>query len=231
MKLPTLNIDVAINTAGLKKQAAEANRTLRTVGSKGLGMAGGGFGKIAQVGGLAGIGGATAGVEFGAAALAISLPIMVATSAARAFAAATKEGVEGLKAFSAGDRKIRGLALPFAVSLANAADRGAVGEAMVGSTLSTFAGAGMDIHGKYADWSVMDVLSTWWDETAMGWKASVAGYGARLGGKSPMEALRAADIATSPSIGAAQSYMTQEELREMNRLMEKQMKAIRESTT
>lgn len=236
MKLPTLNIDVAINTAGLKKQAAEANRTLRTVGTQGLGLAGGRFGTTARLGALAGAAGLGAGmgsmgVGAGGIALAASLPIMSASMAAKAFAAATKEGTEAIKAFASGDRSLRGLALPFAASLANADDRAAVSGAMAGSDVSTFLGAGMNMHGQYADWSIMDLLSTWWDATVMGWKSEVAIWGATLGGKTPAEASRAADIATSSSIGAAQSYMTQEELREMNRLMEKQMKAIRESTT
>ena len=46
MKLPTLNIDVAVNTGNLKKQIADANKTLGGLAQRGASATGGMGGKL-----------------------------------------------------------------------------------------------------------------------------------------------------------------------------------------
>jgi len=54
MRLPTLNVDVKVNTSTMKKDIERANKQLQGIGGKAAAFAGGGVGKVGALGSLGG---------------------------------------------------------------------------------------------------------------------------------------------------------------------------------
>lgn len=229
MKLPTLNIDVAVNTKTMQKGIADANRQMSQVGKKALALGGGGFGKL---GSLAEIGGGfgTATMIGGAAALGAAAPIMAANAVIDSFTSAVKEGAQTMKDFAAGkDIRAGGIPLPFADVLAMNEERAKMMEGARSGSGSAFWAGAMDETGQIG--GPLGLLLDWAQATGEGFKGSMAAIGAMLGGKDSAGVEEAFDIATTRSVGGAQAYMSQEAIDRIGREMEKFRKENRENQT
>jgi hypothetical protein len=227
MKLPTLNVDVKVNTASMKRDVEEAKKQLQSIGAKGAAFAGGSFGKI---GALSSLGGTAGSLAIGAAGIgfAAAAPVMAANAVIESFAAAVKSGTETMKAFSEGkDVRQTGLAVPLASNLAAAGERYKTFQATGGGSLfDTFLGASMNEQGQSG--GIVGALETWAQSFRESLKYEAAWWGGILGGKETWEAEKAANIATSGSLAAAQSYMTTEEINRIAREVERLTKTVRE---
>ena len=106
MKLPTLNIDVALNTQTLRKDVAKANAEILKVGRGALAAGGPMGGRAGQLAGAAGAlfgTGAGAGVVMaGGAALAAAAPVKTAMAIVDAFAESAERGRKALDSFAEG---------------------------------------------------------------------------------------------------------------------------------
>jgi hypothetical protein len=233
MKLPTLNVDVAVNTKTMKKGIAQAQKELSTIGRQGLSIGGGGFGKIGAVSGMAsGMGFGALGsamVSAGGILMAIQAPFKVAEGILTEFAAATKEGKAAMLDFAEGRGGLRGINLVAAERLGAAAPSAEQAATMAKGMTETFLGAMMDETGKVG--GLAGFVQDWAKATVDGVKAYLAFGGATLGGKGFEEAMREADIATTRSAAGAQAYLTQEEINRMAVEAEKYRKAQREQNT
>ena len=227
MKLPTLNVDVKVNTASLKRDAEEAKKQLQSIGAKGAAFAGGSFGKI---GALSSLGGAAGSMAIGAAGVgfAAAAPVMAANAIIESFAAAVKAGTETMKSFAEGkDVREGGLSLPMASNLAAAGERNKAFQAAGGGSLfDTFLASSMNAQGQSG--GIVGALETWAQSFRESLKYEAAWWGAILGNKDVFEAEKAGNIATAPSYAAAQAYMTAEEINRIAREVEKLTKQVRE---
>lgn len=227
MKLPTLNVDVAVNTKTMQKGIAEANKNLEKVGKKGLSFAGGGFGKLgslAELGGGLGMG----AIGVGGIALAIAAPFKAASLIVDSFAESTKRGEDAMKAFAEG-KSLGGLDLGTASRLAAGAEAERANQMATGGLWDTFIGSMMNEQGQVG--GLAGIVKDWAQATAEGTKWLTAFAGGVLGGMQDGYAAERADMAISRSIGGAQSYMTPEQINAADRQAEKYRKAQREQNT
>lgn len=232
MKLPTLNIDVAVNTKTMQKGIADANRQLQTVGRQGLGMAGGGFGRLGGLSGMAsaaGFGGLGAGaIGAGGIGLAIAAPFKAAALIVDSFAESTKRGEEALRSFAEG-KGLGGLDLGTASRLAAGAEAERANQMATGGLWDTFIGSMMNEQGQVG--GLAGVVKDWAQATAEGTKWLTSVGGGLLGGYDIVDAMERADMATTKSAAGAQAYMTPEQINATDRQAEKDRKAQREQNT
>lgn len=234
MKLPTLNVDVTVNTKTMQKGIREAQKQLQTVGKQGLALGGGGFGKLGAAAGMAGamgMGGlAAGGIGIGGAVMAALLPFKGAEIIVTSFAEATKRGEEAMKAFAEG-KPSAGVDLGAAARLAAAAPAAELAAGSTKGIMDTFFAGMMDERGGMG--GLAGLIKDWAELTVDGVKTVAAGTGALLGGVSDAEAQRRMDMATTRSAAGAQAYMTQAEINAMAtaREAEKTRKAQREQNT
>lgn len=228
MKLPTLNIDLSVNTSGLQKKLAEAQADLNKFGQKALKVsAGGGLGMLGKMGG--GLGAAATTLQL--AGDVITKPFQLASMYMEAFAESVRKGSETMQLLAEGkDYRQTGLSIPLAANLAAAQERMAREQAKGGgSLLDTFFGAATDQYGNMG--GVLGFLSDWASSIKENAKWAVAFAGAGLGGKSDLEAFRTAEMAVAGSQGAAESYMTAEELNYLRKGQDRLAKQLREQAT
>lgn len=225
MKLPTLNVDVAVNTSGMKKDIERANKQLQQIGGKGLAFAGGSFGKLGSLGSIGG-GFGSAAIAAGGIGLAIAGPFMAMGKLVDGFNNAVKESEQAMASF-AKTGKTGGMNIAAALPLAIA------GEKMTeiqkqgffeGISNAFFAGA-TDIHGNQG--GLMGMLQ----EVPALLRGIAAFYGAGYSGKGIEEASRQFMMQSSESQGAAMSWMTKEELAILGKRIDEQTRNQRESTT
>lgn len=227
MKLPTLNVDVAVNTKTMQKGIAEANKNLEKVGKKGLSFAGGGFGKLgslAELGGGFGMG----AIGVGGIGLSIAAPFKAASLIVDSFAESTKRGEEALRSFAEG-KGLAGLDIGTALRLAAGAAQERANQMATGGLWDTFIGSMMNEQGQVG--GLAGVVKDWAQATAEGTKWLTAFAGGVLGGLQDGYAAERADMAISRSVGGAQSYMTPEQIDAADRQAEKYRKAQREQNT
>lgn len=225
MRLPTLNVDVAVNTSGMKKDVARANKELQQIGGKGLALAGGAFGKVGSLASLGGTMGSSA-VALGGAALAVAGPIMAIGRVTDSYLSAVKEAEGAMQSF-AKTGKTGGMNIAAAMPLAAAGAK--MGELQKrpffqGLGEAFFAG-GSDIYGNQGG------LLGFLQEIPLLLKGMAAGYGAFYSGKGYGESYRQFMMHSSESQGGAMSFMTQDELKQLSRMMAEQTRTNRETTT
>ena len=234
MKLPTLNVDVTVNTKTMQKGIREAQKQLQTVGKQGLALGGGGFGKLGAAAGMAGamgMGGvASAGIGIGGAIMAILAPFKGAEMVVTGFAAATKRGEEALNAFAEG-KALGGIDPAAAMRLSAAAPAAQLQAQNTQGMFDSFVGAMMDEQGRMG--GIAGLIKDWADLTVDGTKHLITAAGAALGGYGIEEQNRRGDMATSRSAAGAMAYMTTAEINALAnaREAEKNRKAQREQNT
>lgn len=224
MKLPTLNVDVAVNTAGMKKDIAKANKELQTIGGKGLAFAGGSFGKIGSLGSLGG-GMGSAAIAAGGIGLAVAGPLMVMNRVVDAFSSSMKNGKDAVDAF-AKEGKFQGMNIAMAIPLAMAAQRQP-------QALQAGAGGFMDAfsYGAVNQYGQAGGLIGWFQDAMLSLKGAAAYMGAVFGGLDEAEATRKFMVASSESQGAAMTFMTDTERKELKRAMDEAARQKREQET
>lgn len=228
MKLPTLNVDVAVNTKTMQKGIAEANKNLEKVGKKGLSFAGGGFGKL---GGLAELGGGfgMGAIGLGGIGLATVAPFMAASKGLDLLAESTKKGEDAMRSFAEGKGMTAGLDLGAASRLAMGAESAKQSQMAGKGIWDTFVAGLFEDTGELgpaaADWA------DWMKSTVEGTKYLAAFAGSLLGGQSLEGAANRADMALSRSAAGAQAYMTPEQINASAAQAEKYRKAQREQNT
>jgi hypothetical protein len=95
-KLPTLNVDVRVNTRTMQKDIDAANKRLQNIGGKGLAFAGGTAGKLGSLGALGGSAGSAA-IGAGAAALTAAAPFMIANRVIDSFSSSVQNATQFLE--------------------------------------------------------------------------------------------------------------------------------------
>ncbi|MEY4071758.1 MAG: hypothetical protein RL721_2372 [Candidatus Eisenbacteria bacterium] len=232
MKLPTLNIDVALNTQTLRKDVAKANAEILKVGRGALAAGGPMGGRAGQLAGAAGAlfgTGAGAGVVMaGGAALAAAAPVKTAMAIVDAFAESAERGRKALDSFAEG-KGTGGLDLVNAAKLAESADYRAVQATSTKGLSDVFFGSMMDESGRTT--GLAGLIDDWAVATAEGFRTVVAGAGAALAGADAQEFQRRLDVATTRSAAGAQAYMSMEQINYMATEAEKNRKQKREQET
>lgn len=225
MKLPTLNVDVAVNTKTMQKGIAEANKNLEKVGKKGLSLAGGGAGKLgslAELGGGFGMG----AIGAGGIAVAAMAPFKIASGYLDMLSESAKRGREAMDEFAQGKAMTGGIDLGAASKLAAAGEKSTV---KTGGIIDTFMAGMMNEQGQVT--GLAGLLKDWGELTVDGTKALAAALGGVLGGKDAYEIEQMADMATTRSAGGAQAYMTPDQINYTAAQAERYRKAQREQNT
>lgn len=225
MKLPTLNVDVAVNTSTMKKDIERANKQLQSIGGKGLAFAGGSFGKIGSLGSMGG-GFGSAAIAAGGIGLAVAAPFMAAARITDSFSEAMRNGQQAMESF-AKTGKTGGMNIAAAMPLAAAAEKtNELQKAGFWSGISeAFWAGGTDRFGN------TDGFMAFMQEIPLLLRGLAAMAGAQLSGADHAEQVRMFGMHSSASQGAAMSYMTQDELRQLSRMIDTQTRNQRESTT
>ena len=232
MKLPTLNVDLKLNSKNFKRDMANVGKG--AAGVIGLGGQKAGLGNSigSALGSGLGIGGlGQAGAMLQGAYKAGEFVIGTANKIMSEFNTSVKAGVAVMNNFNdMVDTRESGLNVMFASRLAGQEQNVAGAELSSGGSMwDTFIGASMGTEGQTG--GILGDLEDWAKESLQGVKAAVAFSGGMLGGKGYEGSIREADIATSASQGGAQSYATKEELIQQNRQFTQQGKYIREITS
>lgn len=239
MKLPTLNIDVAVNTKTMQKGIAEANKKISGLSRQGLSIAGGAigapsFGAIGAISGALGAAGLTA---LAGSLTALALPmaglaayVYSANKALETLAASTGRGASALDAMAEG-KPYGGLDVGAAGRLAMAAPAAELQATSTKGIWDTFIASTMNAQGEME--GVFGLIGDWARLTSEGFKAAVAGAGAFFSGQTFEEQQRRMDMATTRSAGGAQAYMTTEEINRQADFVafERNRKAQREQNT
>jgi len=229
MKLPTLNIDVAVNAKTMQKGIAEAQKQVQSIGAKGLALAGGPFGRFGALGSL---GGGAGSMAIGGAgiALAAAAPFTAAGAIVSQFTEAVKAGESALKAFKTGaDIRSTGINAVQAGILAQGADRAAIAESANTGWGAAFTAGSMSEGGQVG--GVLGFFQDWAGSINENGKWLVAALGGVLAGKTGDEVILGADIATARSTAGAQSYLTQEQIDRAAIENEKRARQQREQNT
>jgi len=213
-KMPTLNVDVRVNTRTMQKDIDAANKQLQNIGGKGLAFAGGSAGKLGSLGALGGTAGSMA-IGAGAAALTAAAPFMIANRVIDSFASSVQNATQLLERqqsdMTLSAYRELGISQLFAERLAAAAETADMFSAKNKGMWDSFWGAASNDQGQLggvlggivdASGSVMDSL-----------KQIITMAGATLGGKSAQEAIIEGLMATSgqgasafiPDLQAAQA--------------------------
>ena len=199
MKLPTLNVDVAVNTKTMQKGVAEAQKKLQNIGGKGAAFLGGGIGKVGALGGLGGGLGAGAIGAAGIAAAAMA-PFKLGGFVVDSFAESTDRARKAVEAYENDFTKniydATGVTETFARRLAEGAEAAQQAAASQKGFMDTFWGAMSDEQGRLG--GVGGFVA---EEYGVGGgefiKELLTIAGARLGGKSLEEAAIESQMATS----------------------------------
>jgi hypothetical protein len=233
VKLPTLNIDVAVNTATMRRGIAEAQRQVNTIGRAGLALGGPMGGRVGQLsgllGGVAGSGAGAAAVGVGGIAMSIIAPFKAASGILDAFNESAQRGQKALDDLAAGKGMTGGIAAGAAARLAAGADEAAVRAQSSQGLFDTFIAAMKNEQGQTT--GLAGLVEDWASATAEGTKALVAAIGGVLGGKTAQEIEDFADMATSRSVGGAQAYMSTDQINAMAAENERNRKQKREQET
>jgi len=197
-KLPTLNVDVRVNTRTMQKDIDAANKQLQNIGGKGLAFAGGTAGKIGSLGALGG-GAGSAAIVAGAAALTAAAPFMAANRIIDSFSSSVEAAQAALEKNSVDSTQTTwrqiGVVDQFAQRLAAASEFSAELEAKNKGFWDTFWAAASNDQGQLGGvlggivdgaGSVMDSL-----------KQMIAMHGALLGGKTREQAIIEGMMATA----------------------------------
>ena len=232
MKLPTLNVDLKLNSKNFKRDMAAVGKG--AAGVVGLGGQRAGLGNAigSAVGSGLGIGGlGQAGTALQAVAIPFKLVMGTATKIMDTFNQATRSGVSVMDDFREGkDTRESGLNIISASRLAFGEEKMKSDELSSGGNLwDTFVGAGLNAQGQKG--GLMDELYSWAKEAKESVKFGVAVAGGLAGGKGIEDSMREGMIATSSSQGAAQSWATKEELIMQNKQFTQSHKYIREITS
>jgi hypothetical protein len=185
-KMPTLNVDVAVNTKTMQKGIAEANKQLQQIGGKGLAAGGGIAAKLGSFGSLGGgLGQAALGV--GGVALAAMAPFKAASMITRSYVGAVQDGINALEAWnkSALDGVKTGIGRPIAERLALAESSAAAAAGTQEGFGAAFFGSAMNKEGELG--GLVGLGATWAEEFARGAKQATGALGGLLGGKSQEE--------------------------------------------
>lgn len=239
MKLPTLNVDVAVNTKTMQKGIAEANKKIAGLSKQGLSIAGGAIG-APSFGAIGAISGALGGA--GLTALAGSLTTLAVPMAALAayiygankaletLASSTGRGAAALDAMAEG-KPYGGLDLGAAGRLAMAAPAAELQATSTKGIWDTFIASTMNAQGEMQ--GVFGLIGDWARSTSEGFKAAVAATGAFYSGQSFAEIERRMDQATTRSAAGSQAYMTTTEINQQADFVafERNRKAQREQNT
>lgn len=232
MKLPTLNVDLKLNSKNFKRDMAAVGKSASGVIGLGGQKAGLGNAIGSAVGSGLGIGGlGQAGTAFQAVAIPFQTVVGAATKIMDTFNEATRHGAAVMENFNdMVDTRESGLNVISASRLAGREEKMKSEELAGGGSLwDTFTGAGLGTEGQTG--GIMGELYAWAKETKETVKFGVAVAGGLAGGKGLDASMREGMIATSASQGAAQSYATKEELIQQNRQFTQQGKYIREITS
>lgn len=197
-KLPTLNVDVRVNTRTMQKDIDAANKQLQNIGGKGLAFAGGTAGKLGALGALGGTAGSMA-IGAGAAALTAAAPFMIANRVIDSFASSVQNATQLLEKqqsdMTLSAYRELGISQLFAERLAAAAERADQLSASNKGLWDTFWASASNDQGQLGGMlgGIVDGAGSAMDSL----KQVVAMLGAKLGGKSTQEALFEGLIATS----------------------------------
>lgn len=206
MRLPTLNVDVAVNTKTMQKGVAEAQKKLQNIGGKGAAFLGGGIGKVGALGSLGGAAGAGA-IALAGVAAAVIAPFKVGGIVVDSFADATdraRKAVEDYeKDFTKNIYRATGVTEVFARRLAEGAEAAQLAAASQKGIVDTFFAAMSDAQGRPG--GVGGFVA---QEYGVGGgellKETAAFWGALIGGKSLQEAGIEREMATSRNPAAYQ---------------------------
>lgn len=233
MKLPTLNIDVAVNTKTMQRGIAEAQKKINTIGKAGLALGGTMGGKFGQLGGLAGglFGGGAGAATVGAGGILMATlaPFKLASSILDGFNESAQRGQKALDNFASGKGMTGGIALGTAATLAAGAQASAVRAQSSQGLIDSFIASLKNEQGQTT--GLAGLVEDWASATAEGTKFLLATIGGVLAGKEAQDIVDFADQATSRSAGGSQAYMTQEAIDRSARQAELDRKQQRELNT
>jgi hypothetical protein len=186
-KLPTLNVDVAVNTKTMQKGIADANKQLQQVGGKVL-SAGGGLG--AKLGSLGTLGGGLGPVAMaiGGVMMAAMAPFKAARAINQSFVDAVADSKKALDAWntSAMEGTRTGISRTVAERMAAQEERAAGAEGAWSGLGTAFFGAAAGEGGALG--GVASSVATWAEEMGRGTKSVLGFFGALAGGKSAAQA-------------------------------------------
>ena len=199
-KLPTLNVDVRVNTRTMQKDIDAANKQLQNIGGKGLAFAGGTAGKLGSLGALGGTAGSMA-IGAGAAALTAAAPFMIANRVIDSFASSVQNATQLLEKqqsdMTASAWRELGISQVFAERLAAAAETADMLSASNKGMWDSFWGAAANDQGQVG--GILGTLVEASQSTMDSLKQMTATAGALLGGKNPLTAFLEGLQAVSPN--------------------------------
>jgi hypothetical protein len=199
-KMPTLNVDVRVNTRTMQKDIDAANKQLQNIGGKGLAFAGGTAGKLGSLGALGGTAGSAA-IGAGAAALTAAAPFMIANRVIDSFSSSVQNATQFLEKqqsdMTASSWRELGISQMFAERLAAAAERADQLSASNKGMWDSFWAAASNDQGQLGGvlGGVVDASQSTMDSL----KQVSATLGAMLGGKNPLAAFIEGIQAVTPS--------------------------------
>ena len=225
MKLPTMNVDVKVNTKNMQRDLENAKKQMRAVGKQGLAAAGGTFGKL---GAFSGVGGSLGGLALGAGAggLAIAAPFMIAGKIVDNFATTMKTAEQTLQEFSTSGKITTGMLLTQAAALLQAREEGGMGRTGAGF----FGGFGPGFAAGGAG-GPMNESAEWLSKQATWFGTLLGGAIGGIGGGSAEEIIRQADLSIAQSEEEARALFEPHELKRLEAIMAQFAKQQREATT
>ena len=230
MKLPTLNIDVAVNTGNLKKQISDANKTLGGLAQRGASATGGMGGKLAGLGGGMGTGLGQFAIGASLIAVEIAAPFKVSAMILDSMSASADEARKSLTDLAAGKNTYgqTGVGGGLGARLA-ARSSDLTGSGAGKGWMDAFWGGAANEFGQTGG-IVGDILDGA-ESVALTGKGLMAALGAFLGNKEGHEIARSYDMGSSSTVAQQQSYMTQSELNQMGKTMDQLAKQQRAANT
>lgn len=196
-KLPTLNVDVAVNTKTMQKGIAEANKKLQQVGGKVLAAGGGVGAKLGSFGSLGG-GLGQGAIAIGGVMAAAMAPFKAARMINQAFVDSVADSKKALDAWntSATEGTRTGIAKPLAERLAMMEDRAARAEGAWSGMGAAFFAGGTNAQGELQ--GVAGLATTWAEEMGKGLKEVLFNLGAAGSGMDPREQMVLSMMAAEP---------------------------------
>lgn len=230
MKLPTLNIDVAVNTGNLKKQIADANKTLGGLAQRGASATGGVGGKLAGLGGGMGTGLGQFAIGASLISAEIAAPFKVSAMILDSMSASADEARKSLTDLANGKNTYgqTGVGGGLGARLASRSTD-LTGTGAGKGWMDAFWGGAANEFGQTGG-IVGDILDGA-ESVALTGKGLMAALGAFLGGKEGHEIGRSYDMGSSSNVAQQQSYMTQQELNQMGKTMDQLAKQQRAANT
>ena len=232
MKLPTLNIDLSVNTASFTKKLRMASDDLAKFGNKAAKI--GGASLPGPLGALSKVGGVTGGIANAASFLAggVQAPFKISDAIISTFNDAVSEATKTMELFAkGGDFGATGVnpALAERLMLAGEKEKLGAGIATDKGWWASGIAAATDENGDMG--GILGFFKDWADSIEENGKFLFASTMAMMGGKTPTDAFAAGEMAVAPSLGAAQSYQTAEEINRFGKTHEKMLKQQREQNT